>query len=851
MKTRILTLAMALVAQLATLSAETVETTNNGLTYTIDLATKTATIKSLNDYSYTGEYVIYPTVYYNGTFYPVTRIGRGAFSTRPSLTSVIIPEGVTCIESHAFWQSERLASVVIPESVDSIGESAFYRCICLSSLKLPDGLTQIEDYTFQECGLTEIHLPDNLTSIGVGAFEHCDRLLSITLPEGVTSIGNRAFYHCSVLSSVTLPESLTSIGSDAFYACTSLSSINFPEGLTSIESSAFYGCGSLSSINFPESLTQIAHSAFYNTQWYEDQPKGLIYIGTKAYLYKGIMPKNTTITLRAGTTAIMDEAFVNRDSLVAIIIPESVTSIGKKAFSNCQNLATVTLPKGLKRINSYTFGGCVNLTSVTLPEGLTEIGDHAFWYCLKLTAIDIPEGVTRIDNGAFSVCVSLSSVTLPSSLNFIGGGIFSGAPWLDSLPDGVVYINKIAFDYHGEMPEDTRIRLKEGTTCIAGSFNSTDEWDDKLTSVVIPESVTHIGSYSFMNNRNLKAVYCDPLTLPEMGTNVFSLRTVGEGWTYSYDHLSQATLYVNHAALETYQAAGEPWNQFGSIVPTYALKYVVDGEVYERYDLLPGEATPAASAPTLEHAHFSGWNEPTPATMPDHDVVLTGQFFRESIPIFYFIGDEVYKSTVVGYGLPIPAIEAPTKPGFKFDHWEGLPADNIMPADPVYAHAVFVPQCATPKLAYSDSQLRITCATEGAQCHTTLSNADLGMHEGNEIQFAMTYVIQSYATAEGLADSETVTATLCWLEASPEAWGEHITVGIEEGRQKPLIIQRHANALTIEGTEPGTVVSAYDLNGRMLGTANTQEGTTVVPLQAAPGTQPVILHIGQKSVKVL
>ena len=111
--------------------------------------------------------------------------------------------------------------------------------------------------------------------------------------------------------------------------------------------------------------------------------------------------------------------------------------------------------------------------------------------------------------------------------------------------------------------------------------------------------------------------------------------------------------------------------------------------------------------------------------------------------------------------------------------------------------------------------------------------------------------LTSIATAEGLADSETVTATLCWLEASPEAWGEHITVGIEEGRQKPLIIQRHANALTIEGTEPGTVVSAYDLNGRMLGTANTQEGTTVVPLQAAPGTQPVILHIGQKSVKVL
>ena len=320
--------------------------------------------------------------------------------------------------------------------------------------------------------------------------------------------------------------------------------------------------------------------------------------------------------------------------------------------------------------------------------------------------------------------------------------------------------------------------------------------------------------------------------------------------TATYTHLSKATLYVNHAALATYQAAGEPWNKFGHIVATYALKYVVDGKVYDRYDLLPGDATPDAPTPVMEHCYFSGWSEPTPTTMPDHDVIITGQLYRESIPIFYMVDGEVFKSTTVGYGLPIPHVEAPEKPGFKFDHWEGLPEDNIMPADPVYAVAVYVPQCAKPKLAYSGGQLRVTCTTTGAQCHTTLSNSDVGTHEGSEIQFAVTYVIQSYATAEGLADSEMTTATLCWLNATPEAWGENVTVGIGQTTETPLIIQRHAAALTIEGAQAGTSVSVYDFGGRLLGTATATDGTTLVPLRAAPSTQPIIVQIGQRSVKV-
>ena len=67
---------------------------------------------------------------YNGL--PVKEIGYEAFSYCRSLTSVVIPEGVTSIGDYAFAVCISLTSVVIPESVTSIGSSAFSNCTNLT-----------------------------------------------------------------------------------------------------------------------------------------------------------------------------------------------------------------------------------------------------------------------------------------------------------------------------------------------------------------------------------------------------------------------------------------------------------------------------------------------------------------------------------------------------------------------------------------------------------------------------------------------------------------------------------------------------------------------------------------------
>lgn len=84
-----------------------------------------------------------------------------------SLTSVVIPEGVTSIGVAAFENCNSLTSVVIPESVTSIGDSAFSNCTGLTNVVIPKNVTNLEDSVFYESGLESItFLPETPPTLG-------------------------------------------------------------------------------------------------------------------------------------------------------------------------------------------------------------------------------------------------------------------------------------------------------------------------------------------------------------------------------------------------------------------------------------------------------------------------------------------------------------------------------------------------------------------------------------------------------------------------------------------------------------------------------------------------------------
>jgi hypothetical protein len=81
----------------------------------------------------------------------MTSIGGAAFYGCYSLSSIVIPNGVTSIGSSAFYTCSSLSSVVISSSVTSIGSSAFYSCYSLTSVVIPSSVTSIEKDTFKGC----------------------------------------------------------------------------------------------------------------------------------------------------------------------------------------------------------------------------------------------------------------------------------------------------------------------------------------------------------------------------------------------------------------------------------------------------------------------------------------------------------------------------------------------------------------------------------------------------------------------------------------------------------------------------------------------------------------------------
>ena len=195
--------------------------------------------------------------------------GTGEMSSSPwksynsSIKSVEIAEGVTSIESSAFYGCSGLTSVTIPNSVTSIGGFAFDGCSGLTGVYITDlaAWCNIDFYDYDSNPLyytnklylngtlvRKLEIPEGVTAIKKYVFNGLNIIRSVTIPNSVTSIGDYAFYGCSGLTSVTIPNSVTSIGNSAFNDCSKLTSVTIGSGVEDIGENAFNYCGSLSSI---------------------------------------------------------------------------------------------------------------------------------------------------------------------------------------------------------------------------------------------------------------------------------------------------------------------------------------------------------------------------------------------------------------------------------------------------------------------------------------------------------------------------------------------------------------------------------------------------------------------------
>ncbi|MCI7337516.1 MAG: leucine-rich repeat domain-containing protein [Bacteroidales bacterium] len=219
----------------------------------------------------------------------------------------------------------------------------------------------------------------------------------------------------------------------------------------------------------------------------------------------------------------------------------SVTSIGKEAFGDCSGLTSITIPNSVTSIGTEAFAYCNGLTSVTIGNSVTSIGKSAFEDCSGLTSVNIPNSVTSIGGWAFSGCSGLTSVTIPNSVTSIGKEAFAGTKWFANQSDGVIYINQMLYTYKGEMPANTSIVVRDGTTQIC---ESAFDGCSNLTSVTIPDGVTSIGRYAFYE--------CSGLTSVTIGNSVTSIGEYAFDGTAWLANQSDGVIYINQL-LYTYK----------------------------------------------------------------------------------------------------------------------------------------------------------------------------------------------------------------------------------------------------------------------------------------------------------
>jgi len=513
------------------------------------------------------ELIVYPSAR-PSTSYTVPagtkKIGIQAFGDCQNLTSIVLPDGLTEIDSSGIGCAY-LAEITIPASVTTIGQEAvgFQYGTKLQNLVIrgavgsaAESYAKENGFTFVEIGATSGKCGENLTwSVdaegtltisGTGAMWDYTSVsedgnwrttapwyalspVKLVLNEGISYIGCEAFRGCGFAGSLTIPKSVTRLGREAFRDCQNLTNVVIPASLTSIKYGAFYGCTGLTSVTIPEGVTAIEVFAFRNCS------------------------SLTGVVIPEGVTCIPDFAFDGCASLTSITIPESVTSVSYGAFNGCSSLKDVyylgtqaqwekmavyssnePLLNAELHVNSagyVVFGSCgENLTwgidtdgTLTI-SGTGDMQDYdvvsendawhttAPWYAYSPKKLVLEEGITHVGKSAFVGCGFTGELTIPKGVTDIGYRAFgycSGFTGSVTLPEGLTKIGSSAFAFCSGL---TGVTLPQSMTEIGWS---TFAGCSSLVDMVIPEGVTAIEGSAFSGCSSLTSV-----TLPQSVTRI-------------------------------------------------------------------------------------------------------------------------------------------------------------------------------------------------------------------------------------------------------------------------------------------------------------------------------------------
>ena len=433
---------------------------------------------------------------------------------------------------------------------------------------------------------------------------------------------------------------------------------------------------------------------------------------------------------------------------------------------------------------------------------VTKIYGYAFYDC-SIKSITIPNSVTNIGYAAFRECTGLTSVTIPNSVTSIGNYAFYGCSGLTSIeiPNSVTSIEESTFT------DCTSLKnISIGNSVISIGDNAFRRCS-KLTSIIIPSSVTTIGESAFFGCYNLNELIIE-------------------------DGESDLTISFNYYSNGGVKAA--LFNDCNNIKTVYLgrnLDYNFDvpppfENIKSLKSLTIGKNVKSLS--NFWDGHFYGCSGLTSIYLLGTNPPNGDKNFTNS----HYINTTIY--------VPQGSLSVYQSADVWKNFWD------IQEFDATGTPEGEVKKCATPLITYNNSGLDIASETGGSEIRTTIKCSDVDSFNGSRIDLSATYNITAYATKSGYLNSETATATLCWIAVS----GDSEDNSIIKVEAMPVLITCNNGTINICGGEDGTEVAVYTISGVAVGNATITNGNATISTGLAKG-EIAVISIAGKGIKVV
>ena len=295
-------------------------------------------------------------------------------------------------------------SVIIPMTikgypVTAIGKNAFSSCEKLTSLTFVNNskVASIGAYAFSDCtGLKSITIPKSVTSVSEYAFSSCTSLENVTFEEysKCTFLGNYAFYNCTNLAYITLPDTLSTIGTGAFENCTKLMRNGLIDGTDIVWKIDGDGVLTISGVgDIPDYSTSV------RSPWYANKEDikcvivedGITGIGAQAFAFL----ENATSIKLAESVKFVGQLFM-RNTAVEEIDLSFVETVGEGAFNAATNLKTIIFSEKLRDCQGNIFANTQTITIKTPKNSYAYSYANFFstMYSGKATVTALSDGTT-------------------------------------------------------------------------------------------------------------------------------------------------------------------------------------------------------------------------------------------------------------------------------------------------------------------------------------------------------------------------------------------------------------------------------------------------------------------------